>query len=207
MAVLLRYPMDAIDIDAIVVGQDAAHPGDRGLAVRSHSHALAGQIGRRERATGGAVHNGVVLEAAHYGGGQEDERLAVGLRLQKGRDRHFADVEFQLPHHRLEEAIGRLDVGKVERNAIRLDLAVLERARLRIIVEGDVERRNPICTHCGTHCDLLPSLRSAISLMISNETATTMTLILSNADVEKLLTMPECIEALEQSYEIGRAHV
>jgi alanine dehydrogenase len=27
-----------------------------------------------------------------------------------------------------------------------------------------------------------------------------MTLILSNADVEKLLTMPECIEALEQSY-------
>src|SRR6201989_245402 len=27
-----------------------------------------------------------------------------------------------------------------------------------------------------------------------------MTLILSNADVEKLLTMPECIEALEESY-------
>ena len=27
-----------------------------------------------------------------------------------------------------------------------------------------------------------------------------MTLILSNADVEKLLTMPECIEVLEEAY-------
>jgi alanine dehydrogenase len=32
------------------------------------------------------------------------------------------------------------------------------------------------------------------------ETATDMTLILSNEDVEKLLTMPECIEVLEEAY-------
>jgi alanine dehydrogenase len=32
------------------------------------------------------------------------------------------------------------------------------------------------------------------------ETATNMTLILSNADVEKLLTMPECIDVLEEAY-------
>ena len=32
------------------------------------------------------------------------------------------------------------------------------------------------------------------------ETATDMTLILSNEDVEKLLTMPECIDVLEEAY-------
>src|SRR5437899_3762674 len=158
MAILLRHPVDAIDIDAIVVGQDAARPGDRGLAVRSHPHALAWQIRGRERAPGGAVHNRVVLEATHDGGGQKDDRLAVGLRLQIGRDRHFADVEFELAHHRLEEAIGRLDVAKVKGDTIRLDLAALERARLRIIVEGDAERRDPICTHCGTHSVALITL-------------------------------------------------
>src|SRR5262249_8356236 len=69
-------------------------------------------------------------------------RLAVSLGLHVGRDRHLADVELELAHHGLEEPVRRLDVGEGERDARRVDLAALERQRMRVIVEGRAQRGN-----------------------------------------------------------------
>src|SRR5262249_10332576 len=80
-----------------------------------------------------------VLETAHHRRWNEDKWLAIGFGLHKGRDRHLADVEFELPHHRLEEPVRRLDVGKREGDARGFDLAALERQGVRIIVECGVQ--------------------------------------------------------------------
>src|SRR5262249_22160481 len=49
-------------------------------------------------------------------------------------------VEFKLAHHRLEEPVRRLDVGEGERDMRRVDLAALERQRVRVVVEGRAQR-------------------------------------------------------------------
>jgi len=77
-----------------------------------------------------------VLEAPHHGGRQQHQRLAAGLGLHVGGDRHLADVELELAHHWLEEPVRRPDVAEVEGDAVRLDLAAHERKRVRIVVEG-----------------------------------------------------------------------
>src|SRR5262249_60870398 len=50
MAILERDPVHLVQVDAIVVLKDAAHPHRRRLAVGANTDALAGKLGRRERA-------------------------------------------------------------------------------------------------------------------------------------------------------------
>ena len=49
MRVLENNPGDAIQIDAVILGQKAAHPGARRLGIGAHADALAVQIARRQR--------------------------------------------------------------------------------------------------------------------------------------------------------------
>ena len=46
MRILERHPMDFRGINAVVVGQEAAHPGARRLRIGAHANPLARQIGR-----------------------------------------------------------------------------------------------------------------------------------------------------------------
>src|SRR3982074_2696130 len=139
MAVFERDPVYPTEVDAIIVLKDTAHPHRGGLAVGAHADPFAGKTGGRERARG-AAEDGPLLEPAHHRRGYENERLAIGFGLHIRRNRHLADVKLELPHHRLEESIRWLDVGKGERDARRFDLAALERQRVRIVVEGCAQR-------------------------------------------------------------------
>ena len=50
MRVLERHPVDRIQIDAIVIGQDAAQPGAGRGGERADADALAVEVGRLQRA-------------------------------------------------------------------------------------------------------------------------------------------------------------
>ena len=63
--------------------------------------------------------------------GMQHERLAVGLGLQIGDDRHLADVEFLLARHRHERAVDRIDFGEAQRHPVGFDLAVFQRLGVR----------------------------------------------------------------------------
>src|SRR5262249_23264688 len=244
MPVFERDPAHLAKVDAVVVLEDAAHPHRSRLAVGANTDAFAGELGRREWARR-VAQDGAVLKPPHHGRRQEDERLAVGLGLHIGRNRHLADVELELTHHRLEEPVRRPDVGKGERDARRFDLSALERQRVRVIVEGRAQRGDvsvdaheliplrsygdgapfilehfagPTRAPCGRSrteranprgwAIMAPrgqsTARSALRSRRHAVTATTgaiaMTLILSNDDVEKLLTMRECIAVMEEAY-------
>jgi len=77
---------------------------------------FAGETDRGER-TRRAAKDGSLLEPSHHRRRDENEWLAVGFGLHIGRDCHLADIELELAHHRLEESIRRLDVGKCECDA------------------------------------------------------------------------------------------
>ena len=81
-----------------------------------------------------------MLEASEHHARQQHQRLAVGLRLQIGDDRHLADVVGGLAHHLGERLVDRRDVGEVERDAIGLDLVALQRRGVRIVAERDAQR-------------------------------------------------------------------
>ena len=139
MSIFERDPAHLAKVDAVVVLEDAAHPHRGRLAVGANTDAFADEPGRRERARR-VAQDGAVLKPPHHGRRYEDERLAVGLGLHIGRNRHLADVELELAHHRLEEPVRRPDVGKGERDARGSDLTALERQRVRVIVEGRAQR-------------------------------------------------------------------
>ena len=206
-------PLHAVDVDAVVVLQMAAQPGAGGLGVGAHADAAAFEIRQREFPARGIVEQRAVLEASEHHAGHQHQRLAVRLRLQKGDDRHLADVVGGLAHHLGERLVHRRDVGEVERDAIGLDLVALQRRGVRIVAERDAQRllRGHLA---ATVIGLLPRPQVCQTLPTSTHRTITMhqhhwtktdlsppmTLILSNDDVDKLLTMPECIDALEEAY-------
>jgi len=90
--VLETSPSDALDVDAEILGQEAAHPATRRLAIGAHADALAVQIGGLERAALGIIENRVMLIAPDDGRGKEDVRQPVFARLEVGDDRELAEI-------------------------------------------------------------------------------------------------------------------
>ena len=68
-------------------------------------------------------------------------RLVVGLGLEIGNDREFAQVEFMVAHQRLETGIGDLDVGEFELDQIGRHGALFDRQRIWVIAQKSEEFR------------------------------------------------------------------
>ena len=81
----------------------------------------------------------------------------MGFGLQVGDDRHFADVERALAHHRGENLVDRLDLRELEGDGRRGNGVRLQWPRMRIIAE----RRAKLRELPDTHGRLLPPGRSA----------------------------------------------
>ncbi len=124
-------PADAGKIDAVLVLEDAAHPDAGRLRVGAHGDAAAFHVLGAELAARGIVDDEVVLEARHHHGGQQHERPAVGLGLEKAADGELARVEGALVDHRLEALVGSLRPAEIELHQIGADLARLQGAHDR----------------------------------------------------------------------------
>ena len=69
-----------------------------------------------------------MVERPHQKDRHGSHRLNVRFGTDVGGDRHLADVELVAPHHAAERGDKRIDLLEMEREAARLDAAVLERA-------------------------------------------------------------------------------
>ena len=139
MGVLERHPFHLAEVEAVILPENAADPDARGLRERAHADPAAGQVLRPHDAAFGIVQHRAMLEAPHHSRRHEHERLAVGLGLQIGDDRHLADVELLLARHQEEGAVDRIDLGEAKRHPIGFDMAVLQRLGVRIASEADAQ--------------------------------------------------------------------
>ena len=81
--ILERDPVDAVEIDAIVVGEDAANPGAGRGGEGANADALAVEVGGRQRPFGRIVDRVWVLEASDHGRRQQRQavcRAPVAIR-------------------------------------------------------------------------------------------------------------------------------
>ena len=161
VGVVGAHPAQAGKIDAMLVLEDAAHPDAGGLRVAAHGDAAAFQVLRFQLALRGIVDDGVVLEARHHHGGQQDERLAVNLGLQEAADGELAGVKGALADHRLEALVGRLRPAEVELDEVGADLALLEGTHHGVVREVGLEADLAGGGICAGH-DAVPRLKRRV---------------------------------------------
>ena len=88
-----------------------------------------------------------MLAAADQHGRKQDIRLVKGLGLQIRRDCKLAGIEFRVTHDLLEKIVRDLDVGEIEIDQIGMQLAALERLRIRIVAEHRIQS-DLVLDHC-----------------------------------------------------------
>ena len=135
MRVLEGDPADLIGADAVLLGENAAQPHARGLAVSPHPDAAAGEVGGTEDPAVGAAQQGGLLEPGRRDHRQEDQRLAPRLGLEEGRDRHLANIEALLAHHGREGAVDHRDVGEVQAQPVGRDAPGFQRLDVPVIAD------------------------------------------------------------------------
>ena len=135
MSILERHPIDRIEVDTMIIGENAAQPGAGRGGEGTDADALAVQIGRLQRALLGIVKRVGMLKPRHHHVGQQHHRFANAFRHQIGDDRHLRDVERPFADHRLEALVGRRVVDEIEADQIGLDRAVLQRSRAGMVAE------------------------------------------------------------------------
>ena len=133
MRVLERDPVDRIEIDAVVVGEDAAQPCAGRGGEGADADALVVEIARRELPRLRIVKRMRMLEPRQHDIRQQHHRLAEGFRHQVGNDRHLRDVERLLADHRLKTLVGRRILREIELNQIGFDRAILQRGRAGVV--------------------------------------------------------------------------
>ena len=100
---LERHPLDARDVHAVVLHQDAADPGAGGHRVRTHAYAFSMELFRGKRCVPLRIENQIgMLEARHDDERQKPVGLVERLGDEERHDRHFGDVELEVAHHALE---------------------------------------------------------------------------------------------------------
>ena len=133
------HPLDIIQIDAVIVLQDAANPCRRGHRIGADPDAPAREIAGRNPAAFGIVDKEWVRHAANDNCGQEHERFAIGFGLQECNYSQFRDVVLQMAHDVFERCVRYFHVGKVEDNRRRTDFTSLQRGGVRVIAQQCVQ--------------------------------------------------------------------
>ena len=135
MGVLERDPVDPVEIDAMVVGEDAAQPCAGRGGKGADADALVVEIARREFPCLCIVKRMRMLKPGQHDIRQQHHRLPKALRHQVGNDRHLRDVKRALADHRLEALVGRRIWREIERDQIGFDRAILQRGRTGMVAE------------------------------------------------------------------------
>jgi len=145
------HPFHAVDVHAVVVGENAPQPGRGRHGVRARADAATREISGSQRPALDVVHEVRMLEAREHHRGQEHQRFAGRLRHEEGHDRKFSAVELEVAHDALERGARRLDVGELETHEGRAQLAPLQRRG-----DGVVPQERAHCDgliHGGVPCD------------------------------------------------------
>ena len=125
--ILECHPGYALKVDTVVVLQDAARPHHRGYRGGANADTAPDDILRAETTARRVVDDERMRSfRREYDGGNQDQRLAVGFRLQISYQRQFRDVEFQVPHHPFELGVRHLHVVEVENETGRADLPIFQ---------------------------------------------------------------------------------
>jgi hypothetical protein len=129
------HPLDIIQIDAVIVLQDAANPRRCGHRIGANPDAPAREIAGRNPAAFGIVDKEWVRHAANDNCGQEHERFAIGLGLQECNYSQFRGVVFQVTHDVFERCVRHFHVDKVEDDRWRADFASLQRQGVGVVAQ------------------------------------------------------------------------
>ena len=135
MGVLERDPIDRIEVDAVIIGENAAQPRAGRGGEGADTDALAVQIGRLQGSLLRIVKRVSVLKPRHHNARQQHHRLAKTFRHQIGDDGHLRDVEGAFAHHRLEAFVGRRILREIQRDGIGPDRSILQRRRAGMVAE------------------------------------------------------------------------
>ncbi len=135
MGIFESHPLDAIEIDTVIVLQNAADPSGGGHGVSPYADPAAREVGQRDPSAPGIVDEKRVRQSAHHHRGQQHQRFAVSLRLQESDDRQFGDVVLQMAHDVLERSVRHSYIGKIEDKIPRTDFAGLQRQCVGIIAQ------------------------------------------------------------------------
>ena len=151
MLVAGQHPGDLVEIDAVFVLQNAAHPdAGRHCEAAADADLLALEVLRRADAGLGVDQDGAVMEGAHQRHWNSRHRLAELFGANVGGDRHLADVELVGAHHAAESCNQRIDLDEIQLAGLRFDLTGLERPVVALAPGNGFQLRSG-------HSVLLPS--------------------------------------------------
>ena len=125
-----RDPLNPSEVDAVILLQEAPHPRAGRLRIGTNTYFAALQIAGIEMTAFAVVKNCMMLVTSYNHGGHQNVRLAVRFRLQGCNDGQLGQIEFLLPHHRLEQCVDGFDLGKNEIDDRRPQFAISQRDRV-----------------------------------------------------------------------------
>ncbi|WP_392684206.1 hypothetical protein [Bradyrhizobium sp. RDI18] len=124
-----------IEIDTIVVGENAAQPCAGRGGEGTNTDAFAPEVAWRKLARLCIVKRMPMLKSRQHDIGQQHHRLAERSCHEISDDRHLRDIERPLADHRLEAFVGRRVRREIELDQVRPDRSVLERGRAGMVAE------------------------------------------------------------------------
>lgn len=136
---VIHDPSDLGRIEAVFVGKDAPGPHPRGDRIGAHADFVAFKIFRHLDSRIGPHHEAAVMEQPHEEDRQRNEGRSARPRDHVSRGRYFADVELEIAHHAAVSADDRHDLDKVRVHSLDGDSAVLERLRVTVRTDRDIE--------------------------------------------------------------------
>jgi hypothetical protein len=139
---LERHPAHGVDVDPVIVGEDAAEPHARRHRVGADADAAAIEVLRAQLAARGVVHEERVLEAPEHHRRQQHVGLAVRLRHQVGHDGELGDIELEVAHGALERAGDLRNIGEIESDPRRGQLAAPQRPGGGVVAEERFQPRH-----------------------------------------------------------------
>ena len=139
-------PMNGLQVDAVLVLEDALDPNGRCLPEFGNSHALACQVLRDAYAGVGVdEHEGVAENPRGKGGYGHKWELAPGPQAHVQGQEHLRDIELSVFDHPVHQNGWRLDSHIGEVDAVWLDDAVAQ--GFSAVVRTAAESQREVC-HC-----------------------------------------------------------
>src|SRR5262245_1389719 len=114
MRVFVSHPLDTIQIDTVIVLQDAANPRNGRDGIGAYADTVTIEIGRSEPAALGVVDEKWMRQHADYDSGKQHERLTMCLGLQESDNCQLGNVILQMAHNIFESRARHFHIGEVE---------------------------------------------------------------------------------------------
>ena len=140
MVVVVHDPRDRVDVEVVLVAQDAAHPHPGGHRVGADADPLALQVGGETDAVCiTALHVGVVETAVEEDRGPGERNPGLQCHQVGGR-REFAHVELEVADHPPVGADDRADLDGFDCVAVHRDVAAQQGLHVQVVPQCDRKR-------------------------------------------------------------------